>query len=105
MKPPLPDEDIRPTHTPLGVDPEYQAKTLRRLRELENEGRRARFDRDDLMVANSLSNSLSRRDMAHAIGVTKARVDQVLASHSHLLQQRRERALHERTARHLPPAA
>jgi hypothetical protein len=103
MKEMLPDEDLQPTHTPLGVDATYQAETLRRLRELENTGRRARFERDDLIVANALSNSLSRPDMGRAIGVSRSRIDQIISSHYAMLQERRNVAGAARVARHMPP--
>src|SRR4051794_18620567 len=102
MKDLLPDDPLQPTHTPLGVDRGYQAETLNRLRALENTGRRARFDRDDLIVANALSNSLSRPDMARAIGVSRSRIDQIIRSHYELLQERRNVAAAEQTARHMP---
>lgn len=103
MKDILPDQDLQPTHTPLGVDPTYQGETLKRLRELENAGRTARFERDDLIVANALSNSLSRPDMGHAIGVSRSRIDQIISSHYAMLQERRNAALAARVARHMPP--
>jgi hypothetical protein len=101
MKPLLPDEELRPTHTPFAVDPEVQAETLRRLRRLENDGRLARFERDDLIVANALSNSLSRPDMARAIGVSRSRVDQIISRHYALLQEHRNAAAAAPVARHL----
>lgn len=97
----LPEEDLEPTHTPLGVDPTYQAEALKRLRELENTGRAARFERDDLIVANALSNSLSRRDMGRAIGVSRSRIDQIISSHYAMLQERRNIAGAVRVARHM----
>lgn len=97
----LRDEALEPTHTPLGVDPTYQAETLKRLREFENTGRRARFERDDLIVANALSNSLSRRDMGRAIGVSRSRIDQIISSHYAMLQERRNIEGAARVARHM----
>jgi hypothetical protein len=103
MKDLLSDDGLEPTHTPLGVDRPYQATTMLRLRELENRGRQARFDRDDLIVANALSNSLSRPDMARAIGVSRSRIDQIINNHSALLQERRNAAGAALVARHSPP--
>ena len=103
MKELLPTEMLQPTHTPLGVDRDYQVETLGRLRELENAGRRVRFDRDDLIAANALSNSLSRPDMARAIGVSRSRIDQIISSHHAVLQRRRNDAAAERVARHSRP--
>jgi hypothetical protein len=97
----LPDEDLRPTHTPYGAVPEWQAETMRRLRELENRGRQAEFDRNDLMAACALSSSLSRPDMARAIGKSRSRVDQILSQHAAMLQERKAAAQAEQVARHL----
>src|SRR4051812_37099166 len=102
MKDLLPLEDLQPTHTPFGVDPAWQAETLTRLRELENAGRQTQFERNDLIVANALSNSVSRPDMARAIGVSRSRVDQIISSHWTMLQQRRNAAAAEGVARHMP---
>jgi hypothetical protein len=99
----LPDEDLRPTHTPMGVDPESQAASLRELRALTNAARATTWWRDDRMVALALSNSVSRPDMARAIGLSLSRVNQILASHHKLLQDERNAAARERVLRHLPP--
>lgn len=98
MKLPI-NDDVEPTHTPRGVDREYQRKTLRRLRELENQGRQARFSRDDLILANSLSRSLSRPDMARAIDVSPGRVDQIIVQHSTMLQDQTNAAAAELNAK------
>jgi hypothetical protein len=97
------DEDLRPSHTPLGVDADSQAESMRELRALENTGLAARWLRDDRMVALALSNSLSRPDMARAIGVSRSRVDQLIATHYQRLQDERTAALLARAALHLPP--
>lgn len=104
MKELLPDEDLRPTRTPLGVDPQEQARSLRELRGLENAGRAARWQRDDRLVALALSNSVSRTDMARAIGVSRSRIDQLIAAHHQQLQEARADAAREQVARHLPAA-
>lgn len=101
-KEPLPDEDLRPTHTPMGVDPDSQAANLRELRALENAGRSAIWLRDDRMVALALSGSVSRPDMARAIGVSTSRVDQLIAAHHARLDEQRTAELRERAQRHLP---
>jgi hypothetical protein len=102
MKPLLPDDDLRPTHSPLGVDPDLQAESMRRLRELENRRRAAEYERNDLMCALALSNSLSRPDMGHAIGVSRSRVDQLIRQHFEMLQARRNAAAADQYARHMP---
>jgi hypothetical protein len=102
MKTPLQDEDLRPTHTPLGVDAERQAESMHRLRELENRGRRAEYERNDLLCALALSNSLSRPDMGRAIGVSRSRIDQLIRHHYELVQDRKATAAAEQIARHMP---
>ena len=102
MKDLLPDEDLRPTYTPLGVDPESQAESLCELRELANGGRAYEWRRNDRVVALALSHSLSRTDMARAIGVSRSRVDQLIAQHYQRLQDEGAAAMHERVNRHLP---
>jgi hypothetical protein len=99
MKEPLADEDLRPTHTPFAVDPDRQADSMRQLRDLENRGRLAEQERNGLMYALALSNSLSRPDMARAIGVSRSRVDQLLREHHDLLEARRAAEAAERVAR------
>lgn len=96
----LPDEDLRPTHTPFGAQPDWQAETMQRLRELENRGRQAELERNDLMAACALSGSLSRPDMARSIGKSRSRVDQILHQHATLLATRNAVAAAARTARH-----
>ena len=102
MKNLLPEDELTPTHTPLGVDPARQAEYLRELRALENQGRQAEFDRNDFIVARALSNSLSRPDMARAIGVSRSRIDQIIRSHHQLLQDRRNAAAANLNARRAP---
>lgn len=102
VKPLLPTEDLCPTHTRLGVDPERQAESMRRLRELENRGRQAEYDRNDLLCALALSNSLSRPDMARSIGVSRSRVDQLIRDHYSLVLDRRAAAAITQFARHMP---
>ena len=104
MKSLLPDEELYPTHTPAGVDPDLQADALRQLRRLHNAGLQAEFDRNDLMVANALSHSLSRPDMARAIGVSRSRVDQILAAHWQFLQDQRNEVAAELNRRRGPVA-
>jgi hypothetical protein len=103
MKDLLPDDDdLRPSHTPLGVDQESQAESMRELRALENAGRAARWLRDDRLVALAMSNSLSRPDMARSIGMSRPRVDQLIADHYKRLQDERTAELLARAVRHFP---
>lgn len=71
-----PDENLVPTWTPAGVDRDRQIEDMYELRRLSNAIAQAYFARDDKMLALSLSNSLSRTDMARATGLNKSRVDQ-----------------------------
>jgi len=73
---------------------------MRRLRGLENQGRQAEYDRNDLMAACALSGSLSRPDMGRAIGRSRSRVDQILREHAQLLEERNAATAAERVARH-----
>jgi hypothetical protein len=72
------DDDLEPTWTPPGVDRERQIESMRELRRLSNAVAEAYLARDDKMLAQALSHSLSRRDIARATGLNKSRVDQVI---------------------------
>lgn len=102
-KEPLPDEDLQPTHTPLGVDRDSQAESLRELRTLTNAGRAIEWWRDDRLVSLAQSGSVSRPDMARAISVSTSRVDQLIANHYKTIQDQRNAAAREQVLRHLPP--
>lgn len=58
--------------------------------------------RDGLMLAWSLSNTLSRHDMALATGLAKSRVDQVIREASEREIVQRNAAAAERVRRHMP---
>jgi hypothetical protein len=72
------DEDLQPRDPVHGVRPELQAKSMRELRALHNAIPRGQMKRDRQMQAWALSNSLSRQDMARAVGISKSRVDQII---------------------------
>jgi hypothetical protein len=74
----LPDEDLRPSHPVPGVPLERQAEAMRELRAIHNEIPNGFIRRDRQMQAWALSNSLSRPDMAIAVGMHKSRVDQII---------------------------
>ena len=95
-------EDLEPTFTPPGVDRERQRETLQQLYDLEMASRSARDERDELILANALSHSLSRGDMGRAVGLSRSRIDQLIAQRSAALGEARTRALRERARRHLP---
>jgi DNA-binding MarR family transcriptional regulator len=77
---------------------------MREIRELTNNIASAHHRRDQLLAALALSNSLSRRDMARAAGVTKARVDQIIREVAEENQMRMQREGEERVNRHMPTA-
>jgi hypothetical protein len=82
---------------------ELQAKSMRKLRELHNEIPNGFMKRDRQMQAWALSNSVSRQDMAIAVGLAKSRVDQIIRDLTLMDQARKAREAYERLARHMPP--
>ena len=68
---PLDDPALWPEQPVPHVDRDVQAASMRRLRERHNEIPNGYINRDRQMQAWALSNSLSRHDMARAIGVHK----------------------------------
>lgn len=81
---------------------ELQAQSMRKLRELHNEIPNGYIKRDRQVQAWALSNSLSRQDMAVAIGVHKTRVDQIVRELTLLDQERKAREIIDRMRRHMP---
>ncbi len=73
-----PEDELTPTWTPSGTDYDLQVEAMRELRELTKHIADTHWERDEQMAAFALNQSLSRRDMATAIGCTKSRVDQIL---------------------------
>jgi DNA-directed RNA polymerase specialized sigma subunit len=71
-------DDLMPTWTPPNADRERQIEDMRELRRLSNQIAESYFARDDEMLALSLSDSLSRADIARATGLNKSRVDQII---------------------------
>jgi len=98
----MPEDELVPTWTPRGANYDLQVESMRELRELTDRIARAHWQRDERMAALALSNSLSRRDMATAIGCTKSRVDQILRETAEELQHQKNRAALARVARHMP---
>lgn len=96
------DLDLQPTQPVPGVDVELQAQSMRKLRELHNEIPNGYIKRDRQVQAWALSNSLSRQDMAVAIGVHKTRVDQIVRELTLLDQERKAREIIDRMRRHMP---
>jgi hypothetical protein len=98
----LPDEDLQPTNPVHGVPIQVQAESMRKLRAMHNEIPNRTIDRDRQMQAWALSNSLSRLDMAVAVGLVKSRVDQIIRDLTLLDQARSAREAYERLRRHMP---
>lgn len=99
----LPDEDLQPQNPVHGVPIEIQAESMRKLRAMHNEIPNSTIHRDRQMQAWALSNSLSRQDMAVAVGLVKSRVDQIIRDLTLLDQTRNAREAYERLRRHMPP--
>jgi DNA-directed RNA polymerase specialized sigma subunit len=85
------------------VDYELQVESMYELRELTNRIARANWERDERMATLALSNSLSRHDMATAIGCSKSRVDQILRETTEELRRRKNVDAEQRVGRHMPP--
>jgi hypothetical protein len=97
------DEDLQPANPVHGVAIEVQAESMRKLRAMHNEIPSSTIQRDRQMQAWALSNSLSRQDMAVAVGLAKSRVDQIIRDLTLLDQARKAREAYERLRRHMPP--
>lgn len=96
----LPEVDLLPTQPVPDVSLESQAEKMRELRAAQNRGARGYRERDNLMVAWALSNTLSRADMAIAIGRAPSRVNQIIRATAAREAEIRTQVLHERAARH-----
>jgi DNA-directed RNA polymerase specialized sigma subunit len=70
--------ELRPTWTTRSHDHGRQVEAMREIRELSNNIATAHRERDQLLAALALSQSLSRADMARAAGLSKPRIDQIL---------------------------
>jgi hypothetical protein len=99
----LPEEDLQPANPVHGVPIDVQAESMRMLRAMHNQIPSSTIQRDRQMQAWALSNSLSRHDMAVAVGLVKSRVDQILRDLTLLDQARNAREAYERLRRHMPP--
>lgn len=99
---PLDDLDLEPTNPVHGVPSERQVEAMRELRELHNSIGTSYRARDERMAALALSDSLSRQDMAKAVGLNKSRIDQILRELAQEDQQLKNAAAVERVARHMP---
>lgn len=98
----LPDEDLEPQHPVPGVPLERQAEAMHELRAMHNEIPRGFIGRDRQMQAWALSNSLSRQDMAIAVGIHKSRVDQIIRDLTLADRAIKAQRALERMRRHMP---
>lgn len=99
----LPEKDLQPTNPVQGIPLEVQAESMRQLRAMHNAIPTSTINRDRKMQAWALSNSLSRQDMAVAVGLVKSRVDQIIRDLTLLDQARNAHDAYERLRRHMPP--
>src|ERR1700682_3178511 len=98
----LPDEDLRPTIPIRDVPLDSQAESMRQLRAAHNQAALGYRERDGLMTAWTLSNSLSRHDMAVATGLAKSRFDQIIRETYQHERAITAQACADRVARHMP---
>lgn len=96
----LPEVDLRPDQPVPDVPLESQAEKMKELRAAQNRGASGYRERDHLMVAWALSNTLSRVDMAAAIGRAPSRVNQIIRDTASREAEKRTRELKARTDRH-----
>jgi len=99
----LPNEKLTPTRPIPGLPIRVQEDHMTELRDAQNQIPAGHAVRDGLMQAWSLSNTLSRHDMALATGLAKSRVDQLIREATERDIVRRNKAARERVARHMPP--
>jgi hypothetical protein len=95
-----PENDLVPTYVPVGESAEARAAAMRELRRFSNEIPAAMHKRDELLHAYATSQSLSRRDMATACGLTEGRIQQILTELHEHDQELRNRRAKETFARH-----
>jgi hypothetical protein len=98
----LPKTDLQPTNPIRDVPLDIQAESMRRLRAAHNQAALGYRERDGLMTAWALSNSLSRQDMAVATGLAKSRVDQIIRETYEHERATTAQECAERVARHMP---
>jgi hypothetical protein len=96
----LPEVDLRPAQPVPNVSLERQAEKMMELRAAQNRGANGYRERDDLMVAWALSNTLSRADMAAAIGRAPSRVNQIIRDTASREAEIRTQELKARADRH-----
>jgi len=102
----LPEHELIPTRPVPGVPIAVQTAHMHELRKAQNRIADAHAERDGLMHAWALSNTLSRHDMAVAAGLAKSRVDQLIREAAEKDVARRNAAAAKRLRRQpVPPVA
>lgn len=96
------DGELVPTWTTRSHDYARQVEAMREIRELSNGIATAHRQRDQLLAALALSQSLSRADMARAAGLSKPRIDQILHEVATENALRQQAAGEARVLRHMP---
>lgn len=94
--------ELVPTWTTRAHDYERQIEAMREIRVLSNNIAGAHRERDQLLGALALSQSLSRADMARAAGLSKPRIDQILYEVATENALRQQYEGEERVRRHMP---
>lgn len=96
------DSDLLPSWTTRSHDYDRQVQSMREIRELSNNIATAHRQRDQLLAALALSQSLSRADMARAAGLSKPRIDQILYEVATENARRQQVEGEARVRRHMP---
>jgi hypothetical protein len=96
--------DLLPTWTTRSHDYERQVEAMLEICVLSNNIAGAHRERDQLLAALALSQSLSRADMARAAGLSKPRIDQILYEVATENARRQQSDGEERVRRHSPPS-
>lgn len=99
----LPDVALQPQSPITDVSAQSQESKMRQLRAAHNKAVLGYRERDGLMAAWALSNTLSRADMARAAGLAKSRVDQIIRESYEAEQARAAGPGIDRARRHSAP--
>ncbi len=99
----LPEDDLAPQSPVPDVSRDSQAEKMRELRAAQNRAVHGYRERDGLMLAWATSNTLSRADMAVAVGLAKSRVDQIIREGHEAEAARAAAPGVERARRHSAP--
>ena len=95
------DEALRPLDRISHVSEVAQIENMRELRDLQNSIADAHIARDERIYALTLSNVLSRRDMARATGQSVSRVGQIVRERADAQRAGWNAAAEARVQRHM----